>query len=155
MEHREEPAEARVDRRDLHGVEAHPQPPDDRLGDDQAHREAGEPAQPRAGTRCAISRRRGRPSGGVIRPALSRWECSANMARFVSHPAGFSEPFERGQSGKAMPAPMLVVKAPSVTRTNTQPAASAENAAERGLVARGPAGGAGRVPWAWERVERG
>ena len=55
------------------------------------------------------------------------------MARFVSQPVGLSDPFDRGQSGNAMPAPMLVVKAPRVTSTNTQPAASAENAASAGL----------------------
>ena len=66
-------------------------------------------------------------------PALSRWECSANIDRFVSQPSGLSEPFESGQSGNAMPALMLVVKAPSATSTNTQAAAKAENAASAGL----------------------
>ncbi len=66
-------------------------------------------------------------------PALSRCECSANIAMFVSHPAGLREPLERGQSGNAIPAPMLVVNAPRATRTNTQAAATAENAARPGF----------------------
>src|SRR5665213_2871306 len=65
--------------------------------------------------------------------ALRRCECSANMARLVSQPLGLSEPLERGQSGKAIPAPIVVVNAPRATRTKTHAAATAENAARAGL----------------------
>ena len=66
-------------------------------------------------------------------PALRRCECSANIAMFVSQPFGFREPLDRGQSGNAIPAPMLVVNAPSVTSTNTQTAETAAKAASPGL----------------------
>ena len=55
----------------------------------------------------------------LITLALRRWECSANLSISVSQPAGLTEPLESGQSRKAMPAPMLVVKAPSATSTKT------------------------------------
>src|SRR5271165_5635190 len=69
----------------------------------------------------------------VIMPALSLWECSANMETSESQPLGLREPLESGQSGNAIPAPMLVVKAPRATSTKTQAAANAENAASAGL----------------------
>jgi len=69
----------------------------------------------------------------VIRPALRRWACSENIGRLVSQPWGFSEPFDSGQSGKAIPASMLVVKAPSVTRTKTHAPATAAKVARAGL----------------------
>ena len=55
----------------------------------------------------------------LITLALSRCECSANLSISVSQPAGFTEPFDNGQSRNAIPAPMLVVNAPSATRTKT------------------------------------
>ena len=73
------------------------------------------------------------PVSSPIIIALRRCECSANIERLLIQPLGLSEPFERGQSGNAIPAPIVVVKAPSATRTNTQAAASAENAARDGL----------------------
>jgi hypothetical protein len=132
VEHGEQPAEARVDRGDLHGVKQHAEAAHHRLEDDEAHGEERQPAQPLAdlGAPDPAARRRVR---NVIIPALSRCECSANMAMFVSHPFGLSDPFESGQSGKAIPAPMLVVKAPSATRTNTHAAVRAENTASPGL----------------------
>ena len=63
----------------------------------------------------------------------SRWECSANIARSVSQPSGLIDPFESGQSGNAMPAPILVVNAPRVTSTKTQAAPLAANHARAGL----------------------
>jgi hypothetical protein len=69
----------------------------------------------------------------VMSPALSRCECSANIAGWSASPWGLSEPLESGQSGNAIPAPMLVVKAPRVTRTKTHVAAIAANAARPGL----------------------
>ena len=67
-----------------------------------------------------------------ITMALNRWECSANMFTWVSQPGGLKEPFEVGQSRKAMPAPIVVVKAPRATRTKTQALASAANSASPG-----------------------
>jgi hypothetical protein len=69
----------------------------------------------------------------LINPALRRWECSENIERSVSHPRGLSDPFERGQSGKAIPAFMLVVNAPRLTSTKTQRAPNAEKAASAGF----------------------
>jgi hypothetical protein len=92
----------------------------------------------------------------VSTPALSLWECSANIETSLSQPAGFSDPFESGQSGKAMPAPMVVVNAPSVTSRNTQAAANAENAARAGLwpaVRAGPAEGAVGDVIGWVKVQ--
>ena len=62
----------------------------------------------------------------------SRCECSANIAMSVSQPAGLTEPFESGQSTKAIPAPMLVVNAPNATSTKTQMLAQAAKSASRG-----------------------
>jgi hypothetical protein len=72
----------------------------------------------------------------VIRPivdALSLWECSANIEILLSQPDGLREPFERGQSGNAMPALMLVVNAPRATKTKTQAAPTAAKTASAGL----------------------
>src|SRR5215212_11642390 len=72
----------------------------------------------------------------VMRPIImpvSRCECSANIDRFSSQPAGLMEPLESGQSGKAMPAPMLVVNAPSVTSRNTHALPTAAKIASAGL----------------------
>ncbi len=63
VEHREEPAEARVDRRDLHGVEPHPQPARRRPARRRGPPRRGRAREAMAGTRAARSRRRGRPSG--------------------------------------------------------------------------------------------
>jgi hypothetical protein len=38
------------------------------------------------------------------------------MAWSVVHPGGFREPFDKGQSGKTIPAPMVVVKPPAYSR---------------------------------------
>ena len=64
---------------------------------------------------------------------LSRCECSANIEMLCSQPFGLIEPFDKGQSANAIPAPMLVVKAPSVTRTNTHAAPIALKIARPGL----------------------
>ena len=64
--------------------------------------------------------------------ALSRCACSENMASLVSQPGGLSDPFDSGQSGKAIPALMLVVNAPRITRTKTQALPKAAKAARAG-----------------------
>src|SRR6188768_485586 len=72
----------------------------------------------------------------VIRPItvpLSRCECSANLSISVSQPCGLTEPLDSGQSGNAIPAPIVVVKAPSATSTNTQALPMAANQARAGL----------------------
>jgi len=72
----------------------------------------------------------------VIRPITApvrRWECSANIEMSRSQPSGLIEPFDSGQSGKAMPALMLVVNAPRVTSTKTQTAPATAEAARAGL----------------------
>ena len=68
-----------------------------------------------------------------ITAPVRRCECSANIDTSRSQPSGLIEPFESGQSGKAMPALMLVVKAPSVTSTNTQTLPAAAKAERAGL----------------------
>jgi hypothetical protein len=42
-------------------------------------------------------------------PALSRWPCSSRIITFSHQPAGLSDPLLSGQSGNAMPAPLVVV----------------------------------------------
>ncbi len=42
-----------------------------------------------------------------------RWLCSAAIAGFWVQPSGLSEPFESGQSGKIIPAPIVVVNPPA------------------------------------------
>ena len=68
----------------------------------------------------------------VSTPTVSRCECSANIARLLSQPCGLSDPFDSGQSGNAMPAPMLVVKAPRQTGMNAQAQPTAANPARAG-----------------------
>ena len=144
VEHREELPEARVQRRDLDVVQEDPQAADDAPG-----RRRGPPRSTRASA--------ARPCDSVLQiqtasaivsivisPALRRCECSANIERSVSHPVGFSEPFESGQSGKAIPAPIVVVNAPSATRTKTHAAASGREHRERRLVAGRSREGGGR-----------
>src|SRR6187551_2343742 len=93
--------------------------------------QASRRSQARDSTRCSHAAR-----AMVIRPItvpLRRCECSANLSISVNQPCGLTEPLESGQSGKAMPAPMVVVKAPSATSTNTQALPMAANQARAGL----------------------
>ena len=68
----------------------------------------------------------------IIMPE-SRCECSANIEMSCSQPSGLIEPLDNGQSGNAIPAPMLVVKAPRVTSRNTHTLPIAAKNARAGL----------------------
>ena len=76
----------------------------------------------------------------ATKPAVSRWPCSRNMKKFVSQPSGLSEPLLSGQSGKAMPAPAVVVCPPmKISRkvtTTTSFAKSASPGLEEGGMGR-------------------
>ncbi len=62
-----------------------------------------------------------------------RWLCSAILSDSVVQPSGFKEPFESGQSRKAIPARMLVVKPPAKSSRVIQHKAKTQNAKKNGL----------------------
>ena len=67
------------------------------------------------------------------KPPSSRWPCSARMAGSSTQPSGLIEPLESGQSGKAMPAPIVVVNPPAYSR-HSVPANTNKQKAKRRLL---------------------